>query len=361
MQSIFKLKKVLIIEDNVQVRENTAEILELADFETLTAANGKQGVELALAEIPDLIICDIMMPELDGYGVLHILNKKESTRNIPFIFMTAKSDKSDIRKGMNMGADDYLTKPFDDTELLDAVGIRLNKAEIAKQDYADSLEGLDTLIDDVQTIHNLDQLKLERKTRVYKKKKDVFLEGDIPLSLLYIKRGKVKTYKTNEEGKDLITGIYVEGDFFGYESLFEGEYGETATTLEESELVLIPKDEFFTLLQGSNEVSKKFVEILSHKVAKKEQQLLDLAYSSVRQRTARAILDIHEKYGDTEDRSLLSISREDLANIVGTATETVIRILSDFKDEELIKVEAGKMFILEPDKLIKVADRNFAL
>lgn len=353
------MKKILIIEDNKEVRENTAEILELAGFHVLTTRNGKEGVKVAITELPDLIICDIMMPELDGYGVLHILSKKENTRNIPFIFMTAKTDKSDIRKGMNMGADDYLTKPFDDNELLDAVETRLDKAEIARQDYAQNLEGLDTLIHDAKSTYTLEELKKERKIRTYKKKKDVFLEGDTPLSLIYIKRGKVKTYKTNEEGKELITGIYVEGDFFGYESLFEGEYGETASTLEETELVLIPKDEFITLIHADRDVSKKFIEILSHKVAKKEQQLLDLAYSTVRQRTARALLNIYEKYGDLGDQSLLSISREDFANIVGTATETVIRILSDFKDEKLIKIDAGKIHVNDPEKLAIVAARNF--
>ena len=111
------MKKILLIEDNPDVRENTSEILSLANYKVTVAENGKIGVELAQQDRPDLIICDIMMPELDGYGVLHILSKKPETANIPFIFLTAKTEKGDIRKGMNLGADDYLTKPFDDTEL----------------------------------------------------------------------------------------------------------------------------------------------------------------------------------------------------------------------------------------------------
>jgi CheY-like chemotaxis protein len=97
------MKKILLIEDNTEVRENTAEILELADYTVFTAANGKIGVELAKREMPDLIICDIMMPELDGYGVLHVLSKNPATASIPFIFLTAKSEKDDFRKGMNLG------------------------------------------------------------------------------------------------------------------------------------------------------------------------------------------------------------------------------------------------------------------
>ncbi len=355
------MKKVLIIEDNTEVRENIAEILELADYETLMAANGKQGVELATTQLPDLIICDIMMPELDGYGVLKILGKKESTRNIPFIFLTAKGERSDLRKGMNLGADDYLIKPFDDTDLLDTVQIRLDKARFTKKDYTENLDGLNSLIDDARHFHNLDDLKEARKVRFYKKKKDIFLEGDIPLFLMYVKKGKVKTYKTNEEGKELITGIYVEDDFFGYESLLEGEYGESASTIEESELILIPKDDFLALMYRNNDVSKKFIEILSHKVAEKEQQLLDLAYSSVRQRTAKALLLVEEKYGSPVEKASLNISREDLANIVGTATETAIRILSEFRDEGLIAIESGKIHISNPSKLNEVAERNFVI
>src|SRR5687768_3014359 len=129
------MKKVLLIEDNLEVRENTTEILELAGYEVITAPNGKIGVEHAQQEKPDLIICDIMMPELDGFGVLHILNKKPETSGIPFIFLTAKTEKTDIRKGMNLGADDYLTKPFDDTDLLNAIDARMRKAAMQQQLY----------------------------------------------------------------------------------------------------------------------------------------------------------------------------------------------------------------------------------
>jgi CheY-like chemotaxis protein len=108
------MKTILLIEDNNEVRENTAEILELAHYKVLQAENGKTGVELAQQQKPDLIICDIMMPVLDGYGVIHLLGKSAETALIPFIFLTAKSERGDFRKGMEMGADDYITKPFDD-------------------------------------------------------------------------------------------------------------------------------------------------------------------------------------------------------------------------------------------------------
>jgi len=120
-------KTVLIIEDNNDIRENVVEILQLADYTVYEAQNGKVGVELALKYKPDIILCDIMMPELDGYGVLFILNKNPETAAIPFIFLTAKAERTDNRKGMEMGADGYLTKPFDDMELLNAIETRLKK------------------------------------------------------------------------------------------------------------------------------------------------------------------------------------------------------------------------------------------
>src|ERR1035441_9605056 len=121
------MKKILLIEDNSDTGAKIAEILELANYDVTTAPDGKEGVKHAQELVPDLIICDIMMPELDGYGVLHILGKDPKTARIPFIFLTAKAEKSDMRKGMNLGADDYISKPFDDTELLDAVEVRLKK------------------------------------------------------------------------------------------------------------------------------------------------------------------------------------------------------------------------------------------
>src|SRR6478736_281578 len=136
------MKTILVIDDNNDLRENTAEILDLAGYKTLTAENGKRGVDLAIKEKPALIVCDIMMPELDGYGVLHLLRKHPDTQQIPFIFLTAKTERSDFRKGMEMGADDYITKPFEDIELLNAVEMRLKKSEILQHNYASSAQGL---------------------------------------------------------------------------------------------------------------------------------------------------------------------------------------------------------------------------
>lgn len=124
---------ILIIEDNQDVRENTADILELKGYNVVTAENGKIGVKTAKKTMPNAILCDIMMPELDGFGVLEALVKNPETSSIPFIFLTAKAEKIDMRKGMNLGADDYLTKPFTEKELLEAIESRLKKYDFLKR------------------------------------------------------------------------------------------------------------------------------------------------------------------------------------------------------------------------------------
>src|SRR5580693_6502953 len=157
-------KKVLIIEDNNDIRENIVEILELAGYKVHAANNGKTGVDLALKHTPDIILCDIMMPELDGYGVLYMLNKNPDTAATPFIFLTAKAERVDLRKGMEMGADDYLTKSFDDMELLNAIESRLKKKESQENFYSKSLDKLNSLVSKNSGLTELKKIIQERKS-----------------------------------------------------------------------------------------------------------------------------------------------------------------------------------------------------
>ena len=346
-------KKILLIEDNEDVRENTAEILELAHYKVFTAPDGKEGVELAREEHPDLIICDIMMPGLDGYGVLHLLGKDPAMSAIPFIFLTAKAERSDLRKGMDLGADDYITKPFDKTELLNAVESRIKKAEVLKREYEKDFDGLSTFISDVAGSNALKKFLEGKKINHYKKKETIYLEGNYPNGLYYINHGKVKIFKTHEYGKELITDLLKEGDFFAYTSLLEEKpYNESAETLEDSEITFIPKDEFHNMIFGNVSVTRSFLKILTKGVVDKQDRLVDLAYSSVRKRTAVALLLLQEKYQvKDEGQFSMAIARDDLANIVGTATESLIRTLSDFKEENLIEIKSGKIKIINESKL----------
>ena len=122
-------RKVLLIEDDKIVRENTSEILELANYDVKTADNGKNGISMANSFLPDIIVCDIKMPVLDGYGVLQILSRSNKLKHIPFIFLTAKTHHNDLRKGMEFGADDYICKPFEESELLRALESRLKRVK----------------------------------------------------------------------------------------------------------------------------------------------------------------------------------------------------------------------------------------
>ncbi len=347
------MKTILLIEDNADVRENTAEILTLAQYNVMTAVNGKEGVELAKKEKPDLIICDIMMPVLDGHGTLHLLSKNEETAGIPFIFLTAKAERSDFRKGMEMGADDYLTKPFDDVELLNAIESRLKKNDIFKREFSKNMAGIQDFMTEAKGIDSLKKLSEERDVRMYKKKDDIYKEGGYPKGIYFVSKGKVKTYQTSESGKELITELHKEGDFFGYLSLLQDEkYASSATALEDSEIYMIPKEDFFSLLYKNADVSRRFIELLSNNLRENEKQLVKLAYHSVRKRVAEALVKLSDTYKkDHEQRFSMNISREDLANMVGTATETVIRTLSDFKEDKFIEIAGGTVTILNYDKL----------
>jgi CRP/FNR family transcriptional regulator, cyclic AMP receptor protein len=347
------MKKILLIEDNDDIRNNTAEILELSNYKVIVAENGKTGVEKAMEHIPDLIICDIMMPVLDGYGVLHAVHKNESIKNTPFIFLTAKTERSDFRKGMELGADDYITKPFSGTELLNAVDSRLKKMDLLKQDLGPGIEGLGQLMETSFGKNVLQSLAEDRNTNKYKKKQTIYSEGNHPNRLYYVMKGKVKTYKSNEDGKELVTELFSHGDFLGYIALFEGAvYKDTAEALEETELAVIPKEDFEDLVNNNKEVAQKFIKLLAKNISAKENQLLGLAYNSLRKKVAEALILLQNKYQSANDEKFaIDISRESLATIAGTATESLIRTLSDFRSEKLIDIKEGSITIVNQKKL----------
>ncbi len=140
------MRKILVIEDEPQMRRNLVTILRLEQYQPLPAENGATGIELARSEIPDLILCDVMMPALDGYGVLKELHNDPATMNIPFIFLTAKGERADVRSGMNLGADDYLVKPVDKTDLLRAIQTRLARAEqLSRRDFQPNFDSPEPL------------------------------------------------------------------------------------------------------------------------------------------------------------------------------------------------------------------------
>jgi CRP-like cAMP-binding protein/AmiR/NasT family two-component response regulator len=345
------MKKILIIEDNINIRENLQEILELADYQTFTAKNGKIGVEIAEQELPNLILCDVMMPVLDGYGVLKILNRKPQTADIPFIFLTAKSERTDFRYGMNLGADDYITKPFETNELLETIELRLKKYEKTQQIFDKNQHNIGAFINEAKGLEALNNLNTDRETRIFAKKSLIYKEGSIPRHLYFIQKGKVKIVRTNKDSKELIINILNKNDFFGHLSLLSDErYADNAIALEDCEISMIPKEDFFALLQNNRDVAAKFIKILAQNVNHNEEQLLHLAYNSVRKRVADALTKLFESYKNKENEGF-SILREDIASMAGTAKETAIRTLTDLKEDGLIDIQNGKITILKIEKL----------
>ena len=343
-------QKILIIEDNKDIRENVVEILGLAGYTVFEADNGKTGIELAVNNLPDVILCDIMMPELDGYGVLFMLNKNPETAAIPFIFLTAKAERIDQRKGMEMGADDYLTKPFDDIELLNAIESRLRKKTAQQSFYSQSLENLNSIVSKNSGLTELKRIISERKVRLFKKDQVIYYDGDKGNGLYLILKGRVKTVKLANDGRELMTAIHSAEEYLGVNAMLSNEaYTDTATTLEDSQLCLIPKDQLDNLLNLYPDIAREFIKLLSNHIRDREEQLLQLAYNSVRKRMADTLVRLHKQQGGD-----FKISREDLAAMAGVATETVSRTLTDFKDENLIDKKGSQITVLSPERLAKM-------
>jgi CheY-like chemotaxis protein/CRP-like cAMP-binding protein len=345
------MKKILVIEDNLEVRENICEILELSGYEVFSAENGKLGVQEALDKMPDLIICDVMMPVLDGFGTLKILHKNPKTTHIPFIFLTAKAEKDDFRKGMNLGADDYITKPFTDVELLEAIEIRLEKHQHIAASNSTVNNVFFNIEEHFKTI--LTEFLKDKEHRFYQQKDLIFKEGSHPRSVFWIKEGKAQTFKSHEYGKELILSLYGNNNFMGISDAFrEGPYQESAIAIDNTEIVLIPKDEFMEWMRSDNSIAQHFMHLLAIKAGEKDKHLLELAYSSVRKRVADSLLRLLKHYKEDNNRLFqISIRREELAHIVGTTKETVTRTLSEFKEEGLIDVKGSSITLRDIEGL----------
>ncbi len=340
--------KILVIEDNKDVRENLAELLELTGYKVFTAENGKIGTSKALELVPDIILCDIMMPELDGFGVLRILSNHPSTMDIPFVFLTAKTEKEDFRKGMGLGADDYITKPYDDVQLLDTIEIRLKKSARIKNSFDKTGHGLQRFIDEAKAQKEFDRLSENREIRKFHKKDMVYEVGQYPKWLYFVASGSLKSYQVNDFGKEFTTNIYSQGDFFGYIPLLKGErYHDNVSAVDDSELRLVPIEDFTLLLFNNREFSAKFIKMLANQSEEIEKLLIEMAYSSVRKRVANALL----KFSESKHSTSMSILRDDIASLAGTAKETTIRTLSDFKSEGLITIDDNKIDLVKIDKL----------
>jgi len=338
------MKKILLIEDDTILRENTAELLELSNYKVLKAAHGKLGVEMAKRNTPDIIICDIMMEELDGYGVLKALSKDKKTKFIPFIFLSAKTERKDVRKGMDLGADDYITKPFTEEELISAIESRLAKASILKEqnETEDNIKSIDEL---------KNFFKENGKIFKFSNLDTIFNEGDNSNYIYLIEKGVVKCYKLDEQGKELTTALYKKGELFGYTSFAQNiPYQETATVIKDCELIGVTKNELKNVLENNHSLTLELIDALTDDLSLIRDQLLEMAYSSVNRKTASTILKFAEKLNPKLDDPI-KIARSDLASVAGIATETLIRTMTNFKNQGILDIERRSIKILDINKL----------
>ncbi len=347
--------KILVIEDNRDVRENIAEILALAGYEVFVAEHGKAGVEQAILHKPDLILCDIMMPELDGFGVLRILSKNPATSGTPFIFLTAKAEREDFRRGMGLGADDYITKPFDDVMLLDTIELRLKRSNRLRNSFDGTEHGLQQFFNEAKAQDNLLALADDREIRRYEKRDVIYAEGQIARWLFFVVSGKAKSYRVNDIGKELITKVSAPGDFLGMIPLLRGEkYTDSAMALEPCEIRLVPKEDFLKLVFSQKEVSAAMIKVLARQIEETELHLLHLAYDAVREKVSGVLAILCERY-QQDGVSRIPLLREDLASLAGTAKETVIRTLSEFKEDGLIEIDGNDIVIRDVNVLRRIS------
>ena len=342
------MKRILLIEDDKALRENTEELLELCGYNVTTASNGRIGIEAAIENLPDIIICDIMMPEVDGYGVLENLSNNEKTKQIPFIFLSAKTEHKEIRKGMDLGADDYLTKPFEEEDLTSAIESRLAKAELIKRMQDDTSKEHGVTENEIQSIHELKNFFDDNgELASFKQGEIIFQEGVRSNKIYLILKGLVKCYSMDSDGKELITSLNKADDFLGFTSFLNNiPYQESATALEAVELAGISKDNLKEILGENNNISLELMELLSQNISNIKAQLLQMAYSSVRRKTAQTLLQFADIMNTNKDEPI-KISRNDLASVAGIATESLIRTLSGFKKEGLITIEGRNIQIKE--------------
>ena len=347
------MKTILIIEDDSVLRENTAELLELSNYKVITASNGKNGVELAKQELPDLIVCDIMMPELNGYDTLKVLSKNNKTKRIPFIFLSAKTEHKDVRKGMNMGADDYITKPFTEDELISAIESRLAKAEILEDlSYVSKGSTPEKPSNDINTLNDLKNFFDDNGTEFYYPRDTIIYREEDHSNYIYlISKGTVKCHQIDEQGKELVTALFKEDDLFGYTTFIDNQpHKETATAIDEVVLIGISSVQFNQILNDNPKVAIELIQLLSDDLTKMKNQLLDMAYSSVNKKTAATILKFAEKINRKPDDPI-KISRSDLASVAGIATETLIRALTSFKKQGIIKSDGRNIKVLDLERL----------
>ena len=341
---------LLVVEDDENISTAISEYFSRAGYSVKTVEDGLNGVKAALEDPPDAVVLDLMLPKMDGLAVCKEL--REKVGYLPILMLTAKDDVVDKVLGLEMGADDYITKPFDGLELLNVIELRLKKNDLIKTTFRNTITDIGDFIYKTKQLPNFQKLSDQLRSRVYKKKEFVFVEGEQPKYVYFVDRGLVKTFKSTNEGKELITGLHRNGDFFGFVSLLESKpTNESAIVMKESQIYMIPQQDFLTLIYANKEIARKFISMLASNLYEAENKLLELAYQSVRQRVATVLLKLNNQTDSAKGDHHITVARKDLSGLVGTTTESLNRTLVDFKNEGLIEIFDKSVKIVQQAKL----------
>lgn len=346
------MKNILIIENDPDLLGKYSDILRNSGYEVTAAFNSEIGINLAISKLPSLILCNTVLPNIDGFGVLSILSKNPSTTKIPFVFLNALSAPDIVKKGIACGADDFVTKPFQGDQLVRSVEARINKnkdqnwtslpVSEANNNHPHNGKGLEKLFD----------LISQCKIRHIKKKQTLYYESDHSQWLYLLVEGCIKTLKLTDDGRQMITGLYKPKSFIGLDTLLlDDPWLESAEATQNSSLYFISKSAIIDLLNEHVELNQHFIKILSANLHEKEDQLIELAYESVRKRLAQVLVRLNK---DAVPIDQIDICRDELAGLAGIATETVSRILTDFKERGLIERNGSQIQIMDLYSLIKM-------
>ena len=330
--------------------------LEQAQYSVATASNIKGFFKKSRLQPPHLVLWDLAEPAISSKDIIGILDSNSFLKQVPFIFLSRK-DLCDQLMGTTSAMFATSTNgPLTSTAFINIIKETLTQFDISKVNDPAMATSYQEKEGECFTHISVADFAKHRNIEHYKKKQVIYTEGNHPVKLFYIEKGKVKIIKTNDDGKELTVGLYSEGDFVGYTALMEGtNYKDTAQAIEESEVAVIPKEEFEELIQTNGQAAQVFIRLLAQNFSEKEEQLIGLAYNSLRKRVADALITIQHKFCKASQAPFsMHVSREDLANIAGTATESLIRTLSDFKNEKLIKIKDGNIIIPDPGKLQRI-------
>lgn len=306
---------ILIIEDDQLVRESILAVLESKGFRVLGAENGIVGLHLAETHLPDLILCDILMPGIDGYEVLSALSSNQATQGIPFVFLTARVEREDWRLAMKMGADDYLTKPFTVDELLETIAARLKKH---------------MLLTALRTKKSKSAADVERSVLRFSPNQDIPLQPD---SFWQVRRGLVKLSALLAEGEEIVIGWAIAPMLFGTNIVLSDIYYE-ATAIGEVELVQFSAQDLA--------ISPQLVKALLPRLHQSDALLAVCGQRRADDRLKGLLLLLKQELGEPVPggtRLKVRFTHQDLANTIGTARATVTLLLSQFKQNGWIAVE----------------------